>query len=793
MTTPGGGAAGGSGDLGTVRGKIIIDSSEAEKGAEKAADAVDGFTKKAKASNDRAKRDAENFATGYGLVVAGGIALAVNAAKDFEQALANVAAAGGKDAANQMDAVRAKALQLGADTKFSATEAAAAMEVLIKAGLSVEDVLNGAADAAVNLAAAEGITIPEAAEIAAVAMTAFNLKAQDMPAIANKISQAASATKMDVNDFSHAMNQAGAVSKLVGLSFDDMTLAIVAMGKAGIVGSDAGTSLKTMLMNLQPSTKAARNAMHDLGLITEDGQNKFFNARGEIKSMTEISELLYQATRKLTPAQRQMALETIFGSDAIRAAAIISEQGATGMNKLTTEMSNQLSVADKAKVKQDTLAGSIEKMKGSIETAAIQFGTVFIPVLRDIAEWLEKVANWFAQLPGPVKEAIAWFAIITAGLMAFGLAIGFIMKAVKGLTAVFNVLKLALLGHPILLIAAIIAAAVAAIIVNWEHVEKALSASWNFLKNLAITVWTAVKDFFVGTFTDIKNWFVGIWTDIKEWFGGIVDWFVEDAGYNLTHSLWDQINKYWTAIRDFAVRIWSSITGDIVATWTGFTSWISRTLDDLGAWFGRTWTSLRDGASRAFSDVVNWFSNLPGDIARSLGSAGVHLWNWGRDMIVGLWDGIKAAWNWLKTNVGNLISDLWNFIKNRLGIGSPSKISFEMGEWVTIGLGKGVENKIDVLMASLNKAGALIEPTLAPYVAPAATVVAGGTARVTPFMPIAGTPSGVQGSGGTTIVIEKLEIPINSMLDPTDPVQWRKAMVTIKDGINNIEREYGGS
>src|SRR5688500_349607 len=218
MTAPGGAAAGG-GDLGSLRGKIIIDATEAKKGTEEAKKANDDYVAHSKKSSSNLAANVTKGAKAYSAAVIVGFGLAINAAKDFDQALANVSAAGGKDAAAQMDQIRQKALQLGADTKFSATEAANAMEVLIKAGLIVQDVLNGAADAAVNLAAAEGVTIPEGAEIAARAMTAFNLKAAQMPDIPNKISQAASATKMDLNDFGHAMNQAGAVSKLVGLSF----------------------------------------------------------------------------------------------------------------------------------------------------------------------------------------------------------------------------------------------------------------------------------------------------------------------------------------------------------------------------------------------------------------------------------------------------------------------------------------------------------------------------------------------------------------------------------------------
>lgn len=790
MTTPGGGGGSG-GDLGSARGKIIIDAREAQKGANEAGEAVEKFEKRAKTSGDRGLREAARFGETFGLVVAGGIALAVTAAANFEQALANVAAAGGKDAANQMEAVRAKALQLGADTKFSSIEAAQAMEVLIKAGLSVTDVLNGAADAAVDLAAAEGITIPEAAEIAAVAMTAFNLQASQMPAIANKISQAASSTKMDVNDFAQAMNQAGAVSKLVGLSFEDMTLAITAMGKAGIVGSDAGTSLKTMLLNLVPSTGPAREAMRELGLLTKDGANAFYDAHGRVKSMTEVSEILYQATRKLTPAQRQLALETIFGSDAIRAAAIIAEQGAAGMKKLTDEMNNQLSVADKAKIKQDTLQGSLEKMKGSVETAAIKFGEVFIPVLRDMAGWLEKLADWFSNLPEPVKKLLAWLTTGTAALVLLGLVIGTVGKAVKGLMAVFTLLRTALMAHPVFLIAAAIAGLVAVIIANWDKVTAALSAGWNFLKTTASDVWNAVSGFFVDRAKDIADRTVAIWDSMG--LGLETAWNATTTSLKTsTEAIGTWFSERWQDAWDTTTSIWNTSTDWIVARWNGFTKWFSESMSSVGTWFKERWNDMVEGAQSS----INWLGDRLSDIGTwikiRMGNFGSTLWNHGRDLIVGLWDGIQSALKWLWENIKRIGSDILDWFGRRLGISSPSKFTFEFGEFLTLGLGKGVESRIEDLRMALNRAGQVIEPTLSPYLNPATNELRSGASGTTMGV-LSGSLPGVQSGNSTTVIIERLEIPIKAWIDPTDPVQWREAMKTIRDGINDVQKGYGGT
>jgi TP901 family phage tail tape measure protein len=865
MTSPSGGSGGG--DLGTVRGKILIDATDAKKGSEQAASAVEDFQKKADASNEKAKKSAASFAKGYGLVVAGGIALAINAAKDFDQALADVSAAGGKDAAGQMDLIRQKALQLGADTKFSATEAAQAMEALVKAGLSVTDVLNGGADAAVALAAAEGIDIPTAAEIAASAMTAFGLKASELPGIANKISQAASATKMDVNDFSYAMNQAGAVSKLVGLSFDDMSLAIVAMGKAGIVGSDAGTSLKTFLMNLQPQTKKQTNLMKDLGIVTKEGANRFFDATGHIKSMADISEVLFQALKKLTPAQKQQALETMFGSDAIRAGAIIAEQGAAGMAKLTDEMNNQLSVSDKAKVKQDTLSGAIEKMKGSVETAAIKIGTTMIPTLKAIAGFIETVADWFAKLPGPVQQALIWFGVASVGLIGIGLAVGVVVKAFNALKLAFEILKVAMMDNPWILIAVALVALVILIISKWDEIKKALSVAWNWIKKTAESIWGGIADFFDTVLGAIGDAFSAAWQAVKTaaetawnaivtflstiWQAIVaavwpilspiitvlkaiwdVIWAIISGVANviwaILEGLWSRISAAtigaWTLISDFFTMIW----GKIMEAWHLFWDPFAKLMEDVWtvvsdvatkAWtvistmLSAAWENIRNAASAvwsaisgvfksAFADIGNSISNGVGDAKNKLGELISWLgglasdaWDWlvdaGANLMKGMYNGILDGLRWLKDKIVGVFSDMVDGIKDFFGISSPSKLFAEYGKFTVQGYIVGAEamkKKLNAKMTavmSMADTGMAISPAAGSAAPSAAVVGQMAAATTTAVLP-------APGEGSKTFVINNLTVPIQSNLDPTDPVQWRKAMVAIRDGINNVQREYGG-
>ncbi len=361
---------------------------------------------------------------GIGLASAGIFAGAVSSAADFEQTMSNVSAVSGATG-ETFDQLRQLALDMGAQTSFSAGEAAQGLEELLKGGLDTEAAM-AALKSTLDLAAAGEISVADAAAIAANAIAMFGLEGADMEMVANNIAGAANASSISVSDFRMSLAAVGAVANLAGQSFEDTATAIALMGAQGIKGADAGTSLKTMLMNLEPTTKSATEAFRQLGIITEDGTNKFINADGSYKSLAEISGILNEATRDLSESERAMALEMMFGSDAVRAAAIMANAGADGFNSMADAM-GKVTAADVAAAKLDNLKGAIEALKGSMETIAIIVGSVFLPVLRELAEFLTAVANRFIELPQSVQTTIAVVTLVAgafAGLIGVAVTFG---------------------------------------------------------------------------------------------------------------------------------------------------------------------------------------------------------------------------------------------------------------------------------------------------------------------------------------------------------------------------------
>lgn len=328
---------------------------------------------------------------GAGVAVAAGLTAAISAAASFEKQMSAVGAVSGATQ-DEMKQLSDLALQLGKDTSFSASEAAKGLEELVKGGVTIPDIMNGAAQATLNLAAAGGVDLATAAEIASTALNTFNLSGNDMAHVSDLIAGAANASAIDVNDFRLSMASAGSVVKLVGGNFDDMTTAITAMGNAGIKGSDAGTSLKTMLLNLQPQTKQQIALFDQLGITTNGTANKFFDAQGHIKSFADVSGVLETALQGMTDQQKEATLATAFGTDGIRAAAIMADLGATGFQNLADKIGS-ISAADVAAQRLNNLSGDLEQLGGSAETAGIRLGQAFQEPVREATQALTKFIN----------------------------------------------------------------------------------------------------------------------------------------------------------------------------------------------------------------------------------------------------------------------------------------------------------------------------------------------------------------------------------------------------------------
>ena len=363
--------------------------------------------------NAIAWKTAGTAALGFGTVGAAAFGGMIKTAADFESKMSSVQAAT-MASSGEIEQLREAALKAGADTAFSASEAAQGIEELAKAGVSTSDILKGGLRGALDLAASGNISVAEAAESAASAMTQFKLEGSSVPHIADLLAAAAGKAQGGVHEMSQALNQAGLIASGAGLSIEETVGTLAAFASAGLLGSDAGTSFKTMLQKLQNPSKQSAQLMKELGL-------HLYDASGNIVGMANLAGQLKEKLSGMTAAQRDAALAQLFGSDAVRAANVLYQQGAEGISKWTKEVDESGYASKQAGIRMGNLKGAWEEFKGSLETLAISLGGTFLPMLTTAAKGLTSLVNAFNSLPGPVKTTIAAIGgLVTAGALAFG-------------------------------------------------------------------------------------------------------------------------------------------------------------------------------------------------------------------------------------------------------------------------------------------------------------------------------------------------------------------------------------
>lgn len=348
------------------------------------------------ASSQHLKR-AGDGAMVLGAAMLAGFGLGAKSMMDFEAQVSDVGAVSGATA-GQLDQLRSAALAAGAASTFTATQAAQAEAELAKAGVSTADILAGGLTGALDLAAAGNIEVGRSAEIAANAMNTFSLSGAQVPHIADVLAAAANKSAAGVDDMAQAMQQTGLVADQLGIPIEDAAGGLAAFAQAGLKGSDAGTSMKTMLQRFVPQSDEARQSMRALGL-------EFFDASGSFVGLAGAAEQLHTKLAPLTDEARFEALQTIFGADAIRGATILYEQGAAGVGKWSKEVNQSGYAADLAAKKMDNLKGDVEQLRGSFETVLIQGGSGANNTLRSLAQTATTLVNGFGSMPAGMQQA----------------------------------------------------------------------------------------------------------------------------------------------------------------------------------------------------------------------------------------------------------------------------------------------------------------------------------------------------------------------------------------------------
>jgi TP901 family phage tail tape measure protein len=378
--------------------------------------AVEDFSKKSISyieRNSASIDDLSNKVGGVGVSLVALATAAVTRFAQFDKAMSAVAATG-DDARGSLEQLRAAAINAGADTAFSAEEAANAIEEMAKAGVSAKDILGGGLTGALSLAAAGGLDVAQAAEIAATALTQFNLEGSELPHVADLLAAGAGKAQGGVSDMANALKYAGVPLAQLGVSIEETAGSIALFASNGILGEQAGTSLRSIISSLTSPSAAAAGEMERLNISVFDAQGEFIGLEG-------VAGQLHSRLGALTEAERAAALGRIFGNESLQAANVLYAGGAIQVRHWTDAVNEQGYAAETARIQTDNLLGDLERLGGSIDSVFIQGGTSANQGLRGIVQGAEAVVDAVGRIPEPVLSATTVIAG-AGGLALLGVA-----------------------------------------------------------------------------------------------------------------------------------------------------------------------------------------------------------------------------------------------------------------------------------------------------------------------------------------------------------------------------------
>jgi TP901 family phage tail tape measure protein len=402
----------------TVSVKYVANMREYSASMKEGIQQTKQFREELAAAAKQGKLDMDAMANGaiaFGAALGGVLALGVKQAIEFDHAMAQVNAVSGATA-EEFGALRQAAIDMGASTSYSATEAAQAIEELSKAGLTASQITGGALAGALSLAAAGGIGLAEAASIAATTLKQFNLEASEMSSVADTLAGSANASNTDVTGLGQSLKNVGTVAAQAGFSVEETVGILSAMGDQALVGAEAGTNLKTTLLRLLAPTKEAKAVMDDLGI-------SIYDASGNALSAVEIVKELETGFADLTVEERNAAMAVLFGQEAIAGANIIMSEGSAGIQDYITKVSEQGVAAETAAKRMDSLKGDIDNLTSAIEGLAIQSSGGATDGLRILTRGATDFVQAINAIPTPVTNTVVVIGgLIAAGTLMWGMA-----------------------------------------------------------------------------------------------------------------------------------------------------------------------------------------------------------------------------------------------------------------------------------------------------------------------------------------------------------------------------------
>lgn len=604
-------------------------------------------------------------------VVTGLGTAAVKTAADFDSAMSRVAAVSGATGSD-FDKLRDKAREMGAKTKFSATEAADAMNYMAMAGWKTEDMLSGI-EGIMYLAAASGEDLATTSDIVTDALTAFGLTAEDSGHFADVLAAASSNANTNVSMMGETFKYCAPVAGALGFSVEDTAEAIGLMGNAGIKASQAGTSMRSIMTNLTGDVKLSGAAIGDVTIATT-------NADGSMRSLSAILADCRVAFGGMTEAEKANNAETLVGKNAMSGFLALMNAAPEDIAKVSGAVNNCKDAAkNMADTMQDNLEGQLTILKSQLQELAISFGDLLMPAVRSIVSGLQGMVDVLNAMPDGVKQVIMIIALLAAALgpvlIIIGKvisAVGTIMTIVPKLAGVINTVKTAfgalnavMLANPI---AIVIAALVAAFVYLWntnEEFRQFWISLWESVKETAIQCWQAISAFLSQAWEAIQNTAVSVWNGIRDFFSGL--WTgIQTLFTTVVNAIAGFLSGAWNAVKGTVVSVWNAISQFFTSVWNGIRNVTSVVVNGIRSFLQSAWNGIR----ALITTVMNGIKSVVTAVWNGIRSVITRVMNGIRSVVSSVWSGIRntisSIVNGIKNTVSNAFHAMWSGIRSTI-------------------------------------------------------------------------------------------------------------------------------
>lgn len=653
-------------DIFTLMGKIMIDSSSAQDALHKIEEKVGGVGEKLTTAGEKISKFGDgmakvgtNLTTKVTLPLVGIGTAIVKASGDFEAGMSKVQAISGASG-EDLDKLKEKAKEMGATTKFSATESAEAMEYMAMAGWKTSDMVDGISGI-MNLAAASGEELATTSDIVTDALTAFGLTAKDSGHFADILAAASSNANTNVSMMGETFKYCAPIAGALGYSAEDTAVAIGLMGNAGIRSSQAGTSLRKIMSELQGTFEISGKSLGNYVVETT-------NADGTMRSFSDIIGDCREAFGQLSESEKASAAETLVGKEAMSGFLAIMNAAPQDVEKLTNAIEGCDGVAESmANTMNDNLQGQITLLKSALEGVAIQLGKTLVPILKNVVEHISGMVDWFANLDPSIQEATVYVGLLAAALgpilvvggkLISGIGsivsiVGTCASAIGGLASGTGALSTAftVLTGPIGIAIAAITAIGAALVYLYntnEDFRNKINALWEQIKQLFSSACEAIKNI-ISAFIDACK---ALWSRYGKEISEIISSALADVK-NLLSAGWELIKSLFSASIDAVLTVLVNATVMFI-----------KAGQDLIK-------GLENGIKNAWESVKSWFNNFLDHPIQTIKGTASRFMSVGRDIINSLWDGLKSAWE----SVTAWFTEKWNWICDKV-----SSITGKAGE-----------------------------------------------------------------------------------------------------------------